>query len=506
MAFIIKLFCGSKIHEQIDQLETDNLRTSDLDEAVNKVFKNLQWQTGFLGSFQKEAIKSILRDRLHAQKADTFGYLLTDAAALSISDPTSDPEKIEKRNKDLQTRFLSYDLYEIRYILKNEEEIKKKLNGTTPACLCISQLGNERISIFNEVHKAAKKELYTSKEDFRKLNRVLSKIFVLTEAQIDEKIYQKYFGTTPTGKIPSQIQRELDSIDPFLRQRSYESLFDDDQTLRNFEDTFNNGIKKAFNKDICQAPQTPKGLKIITSPDDVDNIHERIRKFEKKYLKNSARALDHLSQILSSISHFCHTPRIKSMLDVLQAALNQQITEFVSKAIFENANELENCENASEYLAFIREKYRLHSATHEPLFSALNLNSIGCEQEASQTNRPKLFSIMHSLSDRSAKKIHEYLKAQSNQLFEELSETEKNAIDTMFSCLGEDVFSENSIINNGYFKTSFQFFLPRRQDCDKDLDLNIIKKIIHISYEEAIRRQKVPSQFQPVSFPIKPEH
>src|SRR5579871_3853540 len=75
MVFLIKRIYRNDIDDGIhksgiaEKLKSGELKTSSLDAATGKIFDKCAWKPSFLDKAKREAIKSTLRDRIHAQKA-----------------------------------------------------------------------------------------------------------------------------------------------------------------------------------------------------------------------------------------------------------------------------------------------------------------------------------------------------------------------------------------------------------------------------------------------------
>jgi hypothetical protein len=232
MTFLIKLICGNQIKNAITRLEdgqgidVSSLKTSNLNIAVNAVFAECHWKTSHLNSYKKEAIKSILRDRVRANKADNLGYLVLAACDKTADDSTC---------RNLQVKFPSFDRYEIRYIIKHNKtilEYLKKLSKKTGATFLNfldSTDEKERISIFDNIHNDAKKEFYENKGHFDYLTKTLCKRMAkigMKESDIDRSVYLRLFQEEPMAS-PQQIRRILDEVDPRDRNRVLKTLIDD---------------------------------------------------------------------------------------------------------------------------------------------------------------------------------------------------------------------------------------------------------------------------------------
>lgn len=238
MSLLIKLICGNQIKNAITRLEdwqhidVSSLKTSYLNIAVNAVFKECHWKTNYLNSYKKEAIKSILKDRVNALKAETLGLLVLQARGKTADDSTC---------RDLQVSFPSFDRYEIRYIIKHNKTICEYLKKLSKKAGLIfwdflaSIDKKEQISIFENIHNAAKMEFDKDREYFDYLTKTLSKRMAkcgMKESDIDRSVYSRLFQEGPSPMAsPQELRRILDEVDPRDRNRVLKALIDESKEL-----------------------------------------------------------------------------------------------------------------------------------------------------------------------------------------------------------------------------------------------------------------------------------
>src|SRR5262249_34290815 len=142
---------------------------------------------------KKAAIRDILRDRIHDSKALQLPGLLAKLKMIRQQEGGMDPASIERIVSKLQGKFKNYDRYEIRHIVKSELIVDQFFgNKLTYPKQPLNLSQREKISIFDSIHNAAKRDLYESKYKFDHLNKHLSRAFGLSEFEINKKIYAEY--------------------------------------------------------------------------------------------------------------------------------------------------------------------------------------------------------------------------------------------------------------------------------------------------------------------------
>lgn len=497
MAFAIKLFYNEKINNQITDVK--ELRTSDLDNAMEGIFDALGWKRDIFENLKKEAIKSTLRDRVHAQKASMLPQLTNCAFELS-KDPNNTVESIEVT---LQQEFPNFDLYEIRLIVKCNRFIQKELftyktsNGEYQSEIS----PKEKIAIFNRVHNAAKRELYSSKASFQTLNKYLSKTFGFTEEEINQKVYREIHVRLhenhpyeiPT--TPEKIQKFCDSINPALREEVYKTLFGSKQTvtalakivgiiesmtekeIASIDDLLVNGFKKEFFEDPEALSKVHKSI-YATVEEDQDRALKHLEALGKEYLLASGQALNSLSRLISVMRtitelketkpldigcltkiekkianklkghekfkelfelNYNATQSFNGKIDALEKKLDNLIKDFAREFIRGHVNEFDDL-TSRECLVIMHNKYHLDFVTPEHLLS----------------DNPNISSLMDSLSDQNALRISEFLNSAESQLiklsdrtmiydlldsidqFSELSQAEQLFLKKLFSLIEQN--------------------------------------------------------------------
>ncbi len=421
MVFLIKLICRAQIEGAIKDLDIDvsksHLKTSNLDETIDRVFKQCNWEPSCLDGKKREAIRSILREKVHYEKATGLPTLLKRMETARRNQPGAD---LESLLPELEST-TNYDGYELRHIWKSSWIFRQhhtdKFNFTGSNYQYKDISTNEKISIFDTVHNAAKKELYSSKASFQGLNKHLSKTFGLKIEEINQKVYIE-IKQPENIPAPERIQRELDSIPPAIRENAYKALFGSKQTVTALSKVIkkidsmsekdikyvNHLLTHGFNKNFLDKKQPKIEEKIrATKEENRDRSLEISKAREKKYHHKTAQALNHLSELISLMRtiaaqtgpksldidylkqiegkienklkantelsnllkiNFKEKFLFKDKIDVLEKKLNALTKDFAKKFIYEHADEFEKL-TTEESLDRMHGKYHLDYVTLE---------------------------------------------------------------------------------------------------------------------------------------------
>lgn len=523
MSGIIKLFYKTEIRLEISEAYSKD--ASKIDATVKAIFDDNHWKPGLFENAKKKAIRSVLREEIAQKKVENLPQLLVNIRTKKGNKLLTD-EDILSVSKEVQKKHPEYSLSEIHYAAKHYDQI----SGNIQSMLRQDHLGywsdnvseREKLKLCSQIQKEAKIEhnLWKAEQLPHLLQKITQKIHekkiqyltpeiiqsLSEELQKEEPEYSlaeiHHILLTRIG-IRNIVKNKLEtnaSYKPSISNREKLKIFQEihkdakaDQTHFSHElELVEKRISRALNisdeeidREIltrCKDKPLEPGLTHLEIRFRLESITPELRRSKFGDLVAIAR----LTERVDAMS-YDDIGLLLSYLLPKPGAKEQKKENRDHQAILEASETLKSILSKrakSDSPLVSDQKGKLLSKLANKFEEALDATGLptiggrGKRHPKDQTNRPRLFSALLTLSNDQAHNILNYLNNPTKMNLAALSLSEKRVLAKLwFTVQGGERETRAEIRKINDNSVEFGKFLPNLPEPDHNLFLDILKKI-----------------------------
>lgn len=215
-SLILRLWHKSDIKTALaDYYHTNDLDIAKIDEAVEGIFKKIQWRhKDWFVNAKKEGISDAIRQRFNEYKV----LRCLDELLIEIKECPQTYEVHEQVSVMLRKKFPQFSIHEMRHIVKQVQKLKQSLN------LPEDENYQKRGACWKAFNEGLKNKKAIFREHFKRLNNQFSTRFNISRNEIDRQIYRIITKGNDEDKTIQQIRKELDKAHAILRHNAYNML------------------------------------------------------------------------------------------------------------------------------------------------------------------------------------------------------------------------------------------------------------------------------------------